>query len=135
MASGFFCVAGPRYLELGFESGANDRVEGVIGDVQLVALLDPLPHSLVRGEAGELPEGLLKRRQHVWREHQGLASRYIQRQQGVQATRFVECKPVANGIPMDAQQAGHVPVGLDLPASQQVEHLEPWFPATVMFTW
>jgi hypothetical protein len=38
-----FYVTGPWDFELGLELGANDRREGVIIDVQVVGLLDPLP--------------------------------------------------------------------------------------------
>jgi len=40
MASGFFCVTGPWDLELGFELGADDGVEGVIVDLPVI----PNPH-------------------------------------------------------------------------------------------
>jgi hypothetical protein len=34
---------------------------------------------------------------------------------------------------MDPQQLSHVPAGVGLPTGQEVEHLEPWSLATIMF--
>jgi hypothetical protein len=34
---------------------------------------------------------------------------------------------------MDTQQLSYVPAGVGLPADQEVEHLEPWSLATIMF--
>jgi hypothetical protein len=60
-----FCVTGPRHPEAGVEARADDRVEEVIIDVQLVALLAPLSHSSIRGKTSRLSQGLLQPGQHV----------------------------------------------------------------------
>jgi hypothetical protein len=125
-------VAGPRHLELGLEFGPDDRVERVIVDVQLLGLLNPLPQRFVGRKAGGLPARLFHGGQYSRGEREGLASRHVQGQQGVQATRFVDGEPVATGMVMNTQELGHVPAGLSLPAGQPIEHLEPWFLATIM---
>jgi hypothetical protein len=53
-------VTGPWDLERGFELGVDDGVEGVIADLSVRGLLDPLAQGFVRGKAG----GLLER----WRD-------------------------------------------------------------------
>jgi hypothetical protein len=50
MASGLFCVTGPRHFVLGFELGADNGVEGVILGVQVESLLSPLAHCLITAE-------------------------------------------------------------------------------------
>lgn len=42
MAAGFFCVTGLRHLELRLKSRPDDGVEGVVVDVQVMGLFDPL---------------------------------------------------------------------------------------------
>jgi len=134
MASGFFCVTGPWHLELGVASGTHDGVERVIIDIQVVNLLDPLAQGFIGGKARRMPECLLQRRQHVWRNREGLASWHIYIQQRVQAARFVAREPVADGIAVDPQQLSHIQACLGLPAGQPVEHLEAWLLATLTFT-
>jgi hypothetical protein len=58
----------------------------VIVDVQMLGLLDPLTQFNLGGEARRLPEPLRQRGQHVWRQRQRLASRYVQGPHGVQAS-------------------------------------------------
>jgi hypothetical protein len=106
----------------------------VVVDIQVIGLLDPLPQRFIGGKAGGLPERLLKSGQYIRGERQGLAWWHVQVQQGFQATPSVAGEPVADGIAMDPEQLGHVPAGLGLSAGQEVEHLEPWFLATVTFT-
>jgi hypothetical protein len=43
-------VTGPRHFELGIELGADNGVEDVILDVQVVSLLNPLAHCLITAE-------------------------------------------------------------------------------------
>jgi len=105
----------------------------VIVDVQVMGVFDPLTELDIGGKASGLPEYLLQRGQRGWRERHGFASRHVQRQQGVQASRFVEHEPMADGVAMDAQQVRHLLAGVGLPAGQQVEHLEPGSLAPVMF--
>ncbi len=80
MASGFLSVTGPRPCEFGFKLAADHRGNGVIVDVQVVSLLHPLAQGFIGGQARGLPERLLQRRQHVWRERHGFTGRPIQRQ-------------------------------------------------------
>jgi hypothetical protein len=68
MASGVCCVTGPRPLELRVEPGADDGVERVIVDLQMVSLLDPWAQRFLGGETGRWPEGPLNRGQHMRRE-------------------------------------------------------------------
>jgi hypothetical protein len=86
MAAGFFCVTGPRHLELRLKARPHDGVERVLVDVQVRGLCNPLTQFDRGGEASGLPEHLLQRGQHIRRKRQGLASRHVQRQQGVQAS-------------------------------------------------
>jgi hypothetical protein len=101
-------VTGPRDLELGFELGADDGVEGVIVDLQVIGLLDPLAQGLVGGKAGGLPERVLNGGQHVQGQREGLTSGDIQRQPGLQAARVIEREPVADGMAMNGQPVGYV---------------------------
>jgi len=68
LALGFFGVTGPWDLAYSLACGANDYVEGVVVDLQVVGLLDPLPQRFIGGQTSWLPVGLRKRGQHVWRE-------------------------------------------------------------------
>jgi hypothetical protein len=68
MASGFFCVTGPRHLEFRIEPGADDGVEGVIIDLQMMRVLNLLAQRFIGGETGRPLEGLLNRGQHSRRE-------------------------------------------------------------------
>jgi hypothetical protein len=61
-------VTGPWHLELGVELGADDGVQGVIVDLQMMGLLDPLVQRFIGGETGGLPEGLLDRGWHIREE-------------------------------------------------------------------
>ena len=133
MASGFFGVAGPRDLEPGVEPGADNGVERVIVDVQLIAWFDPLAQRLIGGKARRPPEGLLQAGQYVRGQGHGLPSRHVHVQQRRQAACSIDRKPVADGIAMDAQQLGNALAGLRWSAGQAREHLQAWFLATVMF--
>jgi hypothetical protein len=128
-------VTGPRDLELGVELGTAAGGEGVIVDRQVRGRLDPRAQGLVGGQAGGLPESMRNGGQHVRGQQEGLTSWDIQRQHGLQAARFIACEPVADGMAMDAQQAGHVLAGLGVPTGEHLEHVEPSFLATCMFMW
>jgi hypothetical protein len=134
-ASGFLGGAGPRPLELGVAPGADNRVEGVIVALQLIAWFDPLAQRLIGGNASRPPQGLLQADQDVRGQGDGLPSRQGHLQHRRQAARFVEREPVAEGMAMDTQQLGDVLAGLHLPAGQPREPLQPWCLATVMCMW
>jgi hypothetical protein len=68
MASGVFCVTGPRHFALGVQLGAEDGREGVILDVQVGMRRNPLAQGVIGGTTRGLPERLLQGRQHAWRE-------------------------------------------------------------------
>jgi hypothetical protein len=95
-------------------------------DLYVRGRLHPLPQSLIRGNAGRLSEGLHKPGEHIRRQREGLASRDIQRQQGLQSARCVAREPVANGIAVDAQELGYGLTALSLATGQEIEHLQPW---------
>jgi hypothetical protein len=135
MASGFFGVAGPRDLEPGVAPGADNGVERVIVDVQLIALFDPLAQRLIGGQAHRPPEGLLQAGQDVRGQGHGLPSRHVHVQQRRQAACFIDRKPVADGMAMDAPQLGNALAGLRLSAGQSREPLQAWCLATVMCMW
>ena len=130
MASGFFGVTRPWDLELGFELGADDGVEGVIMDLPVVGLIDPLAQGFVGGQASGLPERMREGGQDVGGQREGCTSWDIPRQQGLQAPRLVETEPVANGLAMDSQQLRHVWACLGLPTRQQIEPVASRFRAT-----
>jgi hypothetical protein len=131
MASGFFCVTGPCHLELRLEPGPDHGVERVVVDLPVMDLLHPLAQRFVGGNPGWLPERLLQGVQHIWGQGDGLPSRHVHIQQGLQASGLVNGEPVANGMAMDAQQPGHGLTCLGLPAGQHIEHLEAWFLMTI----
>jgi hypothetical protein len=129
MASGLFRVTGPRDLEL----GADDRVEGVTVDIQVVSPLDPLLQGFTGGKASGLPERLCHGGQHVRNERQELAGRHVQRQQGIQAARCIDGEPVTDSMAMDTQELGHILARVGLTAGQEIEHLEAWLLASIVF--
>ena len=126
-------MAGPRPLELGLKFGTDDRVERVVVDVQRVRLLNPPAQRCVGRKAGGLSKRLFNGRQHSWGKREGLASRHVQGQQGVQAGGGVAREPVADGLAMHPQELGHGQAALRLPAGQPRAHLEPWLLTAVMF--
>jgi hypothetical protein len=115
MASGCCWVTGPWDLELGCELGADKGVEGVIVDLPVRGLLDPLAQGFVRGQAGGLLERLRNGGQDVGGQREGCTSWDIPRQQGPQAARGVARAPVADGMAMAPQQLRHVLACLGLP--------------------
>src|SRR5919109_4313989 len=77
MASGFFCVAGARHLELGAEARADDGVERLVLDLHPMGLAHPLPQRLIRGETFGPAEGLLQAGEHSRCEGDRFASRDV----------------------------------------------------------
>jgi hypothetical protein len=133
MAPGLFGVTRARDLKLGLEPRPYDGVERVIVDLQMIRLLDPLAQCFIGGKPGRLPEGLLDRRQPIGGQPEGLASRDMYRQQGLQAASLVAPAPVADGMAVNSQELGHLHAGLSWPTGQHIQHLEPWFLATITF--
>jgi hypothetical protein len=127
-------VTGAWDLAFRLELGPYDGVERVIVDLQLKGLLDPLPQGLTGDDPGRLSEDLLNGGPSIGGQRKGLASRDIDRQQRLQATRFVKGEPVTDGVAMDPQSLGHLPAALRLPTGQEGEHLESWFLAPIIFT-
>ena len=68
MASGCFCVAGPRHFELGPEVHADQRVQGLVLDLHAVRPLYPLAQRCIRGKAFWAMEGLLETGEDLGRE-------------------------------------------------------------------
>jgi hypothetical protein len=126
-------VTGPRPLARGVAPGADNGVAGVVVDVHVGGLLDPLAQRDIGGKASRLLEGLLQCGQHMWGEREGRASWHVQSQQGVQPPCCIECEPVADGMAGDAQSLGHLQAGLRLPTGQPRAPLESGVLTPVMF--
>jgi hypothetical protein len=63
---------------------------------------------IIRGEAPPTAEGLLQAGKHVRRKRLGFACGDVSRQQGVQAANGTARQPAADGVAVDARQAGHL---------------------------
>jgi hypothetical protein len=134
MASGVFGVTGPRHFACGVTRGADDGVEGVIIDLQVVRRLNPRAPGFRGGNTRGVPGRLLQRGQYAWRECQRLTGRHIEVQQRLQPTRRVHGQPVADRLTVNAQALGPRLTRLPVPTRQQIKPLQPWLLTTVMFT-
>jgi hypothetical protein len=68
MASGFFCVARSRHVELGLEAHAHQGVERFVLDLHPLCPPYPLAQRLIRGETFGPMEGFLKAGEHCRHE-------------------------------------------------------------------
>jgi hypothetical protein len=132
MASGVLGGTGPRPLERRVEPGADEGVERVRVDRQLVSLLAPWAPRVSGGEPGRWPAGRRTRGQHLRRACAGLARGPVPGQPGLPAASRIAPEPVAEGLAMAPQELSHVPAGVGLPTGQEVEPLEPWSLATIL---
>jgi hypothetical protein len=117
------CVAGPRDFEFGPEAGTHQRVERFVCDVDPMCLLHPLAEGLLRGKTFRALQGLPQAGEDVGREGRPFAGGPIQAQQSRHTASHGAGQPAANGVPVDAQQLGHLLTGLGLATGQEIEPL------------
>jgi hypothetical protein len=97
-------------------------------------LLNLVAQGFIGTEARWTLERLLDAGEYVGCERRTFAGWNIHIEEGHHAASFVPCQPAPDGIATHTKEARDVLARLRLLTRQQLEHLQPWFLASIIFT-